>query len=355
MSCRNAWQLSLLVVVWVAAETIALPGCGSSSSPPNVADASLDGSISAGGPSAQDAGEVTSFCTGPATSAVIDDMSGSDISFAPPPCGTKGGWLTDILAPNTVTTPTGDTTVLSRCGSLCQSLYSPLPPGLPGTMAMVDGGALDTAADFDGGTPGAQAMCFAGQTPAGQYTGTGLVLGFAFSGPVPAGGPAWVIGSASGVTSVPAPALIDASQYTGIQFWLWVSPGTVADVNSGLAVQLVDKNQLLGGGMCDPNASGGKSCGATSAAVASSPAGVSQTAGPLYSSDGTKLAAFVGGWQLVLAPWSSFRSNPYWGGDNAKAVDPKALAALEFYVMQSALNGPALSFDFCVYQLSFYK
>jgi hypothetical protein len=57
----------------------------------------------------------------------------------------------------------------------------------------------------------------------------------------------------------------------------------------------------------------------------------------------------------VRVPWSSFTSHPWWGGDDETAVDPKTLAALELYVIQASPSGLALSFDFCVYQLSFYR
>ena len=56
-------------------------------------------------------------------------------------------------------------------------------------------------------------------------------------------------GSSSDGTTVPLPALIDVNLCNGIQFWLWASPDTVAEVYSNLAVSLIDKNELQGGGV----------------------------------------------------------------------------------------------------------
>jgi len=64
--------------------------------------------------------------------------------------------------------------------------------------------------------PGVQAMCVAGKTGTSQYDGAGMQLVLAGTGSVP--------------------ALIDASDYGGIEFWLWVSPDTAASVSSSLLV-----------------------------------------------------------------------------------------------------------------------
>ena len=57
----------------------------------------------------------------------------------------------------------------------------------------------------------------------------------------------------------------------------------------------------------------------------------------------------------MRAPWSSFLSNPYYGGGNEKSVDPTTLAFAQFVIQQDRANGAAIPFDFCVYGLKFYK
>ena len=318
-----------IVVGWVAAEVISslLVGCASSPRSPILADASADRpadtSISADATSASDASAAASLCTGPASGELIDDMSGSSISLRPPPCGTKGTWYAGSTG--TLTIPTVDRWTASNCGSDCQSLYSPLPAGFPG--ATPDAGVV----------PGAQAICVAGQTGTSQYDGAGMQLVLAWSGPVSDG---------------PPPALIDASDYAGIQFWLWVSPDTAASVGSGLFVGLFDKNETPGGGVCDVNASGANACGEANAAISSSMA-QSHGSGRLFADDGSKLNALSGGWQHLWAPWTSFTTNPYYGGANEAKVDPRTLAVVVFWVEQDSTSGPALPFDFCIYQLSF--
>jgi hypothetical protein len=66
------------------------------------------------------------------------------------------------------------------------------------------------------------------------------------------------------------------------------------------------------------------------------------------------LTSLAGGWQLIQAPWSSFTPNTYYGGANENVVDPSTLAFLQFLVQQDSSSGPAISFDFCVYQVAFY-
>src|SRR5208283_1093825 len=208
-----------VMVGWATAGMISnvlIGGCASSTSSHVVADANADRpadtSISVDATSASDASAAASFCTGPASGELIDDMSGSSISLTPPSCGTKGTWYAS--SNGTLTIPTVDPSIASNCGSDCQSLYSPLPAGFPG--ATGDAGVA----------PGGQAMCIAGQTGTAQYDGAGMDLVLAWSGAVPAGGS--YLSDAG--TMVPDPALIDASDYAGIQFWLWVSPDTAASV-----------------------------------------------------------------------------------------------------------------------------
>jgi hypothetical protein len=289
---------------------------------------------------AEDGGETVTFCTGPATEALIDDMSGSSISLTPPPCGTKGTWYAGSTG--TLTIPTVDPSIASNCGSDCQSLCSPLPAGFPGSVATGD----------DGGASGPQAMCVAGKTGTSQYDSAGMDLVLAWSSAVPAGGS--YLSDAG--TIVPAPALIDASDYAGIQFWLWVSPDTAAAVASSFEVALVDKNQLRGGGKCDPtDTTSIHACAGATAGVSFSVAAASEGTGPLFGADGSELTTLVGGWQLVRAPWSSFLANPYYGGANESVVDPKTLAFADFVVAQDRPSGPAIPFDFCIYGLTFYR
>jgi hypothetical protein len=344
-----------------------LPADSSSDQTPEDANQPADAGDSgqpADSSSAQDGGDAGSFCTGPVTEALIDDMTGSSISFTPPPCATPGAWTVGSGAPGFLTTPAGDAAVLENCGSLCGSLYSPLPSGFPGTVSAGDAGpavydaatydaASDSAEGGDGAPLGPQALCIAGQTSPEQFYAAGMSLEFAFSGSVPDGGPSSPT-EVSGFTTVPPPALIDASQYSGIQFWLWVSPDTATAVASSFEVQLFDENELPGGGKCDSSSTTAAACGAASADLSGSVASLSQGAGPLFDADGGVLTSLAGGWQLIQAPWSSFTPNTYYGGANENVVDPSTLAFLQFLVQQDSSSGPAISFDFCVYQVAFY-
>jgi hypothetical protein len=296
------------------------------------------------------------YCAGPATGALIDDMSGSNISLMPPSCGSPGNWTAWSLASGVITSPAGDPSVVSNCGSLCQSLYSPLPAGFPGTMASLDAAAVDSGT-VDGGASSLQAMCIAGQTGPQQYVWSGMTLTFAYSGTPPSRtGPAKISSRSFGFTTDPPPALIDASQYSGIEFWLWASPGTVTAMSAAFVVELIDRNQLPGGGVCNPNAtSGSMPCSGASAGISYSTAAASQGTGGLLGADGGELTALAPGWQLVRAPWSSFLSNPYYGGGNEKSVDPTTLAFAQFLIEQDSANDSTIPFDFCVYGLEFYK
>jgi hypothetical protein len=283
------------------------------------------------------------FCAGPASGALIDDMSGSRISLEPPPCGAKGSWYASTWpsdsSPGELTIPAGHPAFEASCGDLCQSLYSPLPAGFP----------FASPAGGDGGTPGPQAMCIAGHTGTAQYAGAGMVLELAFSGP----GPVVDLDASDGLASSSPPALIDASAYGGIEFWLWVSPSTAASVGSNLLVQAVDKNQIPLAGVCDEWDSGVKACAAASAGLSGSAASTPRNAGPLLAADGSDLGRLAEGWQRVQVPWSSFLPYSGWGGANEDVVDPRSLAYLGFILTHDSLGAPAVDFDFCVYQLSF--
>jgi hypothetical protein len=202
-----------------------------------------------------------------------------------------------------------------------------------------------------------QAMCVAGQTSPKQYSWSGMTLTFAYSGTGPSGTSPTKISSPSfGFTTDPPPALIDASQYSGIEFWLWASPDTAAAMPAGFVVELIDKNQLPGGGVCDPYAtSGGTPCSGASAGISFSAVAASQGTGGLLGADGGELTALVPGWQLVRAPWSSFVANAYYGGGNEKSVDPTTLVFAQFVIEQDSANEHAIPFDFCIHALRFYR
>jgi hypothetical protein len=281
------------------------------------------------------------FCTGPATEALIDDMSGAGIGLTPPTCGTKGAWT--AFSSLTMTTPTGQSgPLLGACGSLCGSFYSPLPSGFPGTDATVDAGLPP------------RAVCLAGRSN-GQphYMGAGATLELAFSSPAMMQPPAWRC-DLSGFSTDPPPALIDASQYSGIRFWLWVSPDTADAMGSSFEVNLFDRNELLGGGVCDSTSMKSTACGSANADISGSVAATAQGAGPLLGADGSAMTALAPGWQQIEAPWSSFRTVAGWGGANETVVDPKTLAFIQFQVQQQAADGGEIPFDFCIYALSFY-
>jgi hypothetical protein len=308
---------------------------------------------------------------------IIDDMTASTISFEPPSCGSKGTWFLGVAPAGTLTSPTGVTNWQSAetgtCGSLCESnYYSPLPSGFPGAVTSADAspdGAADAAqeeaalGDVSSGeaAPGdaspadaaaPHAMCIAGVTDVTQYANAGMLLEFAFTAPVQDGGP---IGPASTTspTSTPLPAMIDASQYTGIQFWLWVSPQTAAAVSDSILVDLFDMNSTDGFGICVPNA-GTTACGAGQAAISGSTAYTSQGAGVLLSSAGTPLTQLAGGWQLVKVPFANFVVNPFWGGANEVTVDPRTLTYLALFVAQDGSGTTPVTFDYCAYDISFY-
>jgi hypothetical protein len=269
-------------------------------------------------------------------------MTGSSISFTPPPCATKGGWFAS--SSDTLTTPTGDAGSVSSCGSFCQSLYSPLPTGFPGALPG-DGGAQP------------QAICMVGQTAAKQYSNAVASLVLAYSGTV-APGPS--------TTSWPTAALIDASQYSGVQFWLWVSTDTVDSLNAGFTTWAVDKWGTPGDvpdGGCDPKGTGATACSAAIAGVHGSTAAVSQGSGDLLGTDGGAPTALVAGWQQLRVPWANFKLNPYYGGGVEQSVDPTALDGLGFAVQQQATpdpdagdaGDPALPFNYCVTDVEFYQ
>ena len=146
----------------------------------------------------------------------------------------------------------------------------------------------------------------AGQTTTSQYDYAEMQLVLAWSGPVPKGG------YLSAAGPMPLPALIDASGYAGIQFWLWVSPDTAESVGPNMRVALVDKNQTHGGGVCDSTSTGVAACGNAAAVVTSSLA-QKLDSGRLFADGGSVLNALSGGWQHVWASMEQFHYGPQLG------------------------------------------
>ncbi len=256
------------------------------------------------------------ICRGAATEATIDDMTASTITFAPPSCATKGEWYTYAEGAGTITP--ADTAAF---------VYSALPDptGLPA-----------------GVTAGPMAACAMGSTDAVQYDHDDLGVQLANST------------LADGGTS--APALIDASAYAGVQFWLWTSASTASAISANFSVALGDQKETEIFGICNPNAPPSVpmqlGCGPAGAAVSGSAiATVIPTDGTLKGADGGD-ATIVAGWQLIQIPFVSFGINPYYGGGNETAVDPTVLSNLNFSIVNSA--AAAVAFDFCVYDVAFY-
>jgi hypothetical protein len=301
-------------------------GCGSST---GAVDAGALGTADATSSAAVDT-SLQDLCMGSASGALIDDMSGAGISLAPPPCGLPGAWYVgrggSATNLGTITKPAGDPDQLWQCGSICQSLYSPLPEGFPEP--------IPTGAD--GGATAPLAMCMAGQTGGTQYDWAAMLL---------------LLAAAN--SQYMMPGFIDASAYQGIEFWLWVSPATAASSSSYLRVEVADRNQTPGAGVCNALDTTATACGGASAGVAGSAVAADQGAGPLLASNGRALSALDAGWQHVRAPWSSFLTNPHYGFANEPALDPHTLAMFAFVIQQVTAGGAPVPFDFCVYRLGF--
>lgn len=231
-------------------------------------------------------------CAGAACSPLIDDMkeSATDIPFLPPACAGHGFWSAYVagLPAGTITTPSPSSPFA----------YSVLPQGPPP----------------DAGSSAASVgACLAGTTSSQQDGASGL-----FVVPAPT-----VFGDGG------LPALLNASPYQGIQFWLWqgmASPGpdfvAIAD----------DKAETSGWGVCDPTAAGPSSCGGAQ----------------------TVLTPHAG-WQLVQLPWTAFLPIANFGGANEASLDPTTLTAFRFQVEELAPDAASgVPFDFCILDVSFY-
>lgn len=231
-------------------------------------------------------------CAGAACSPLIDDMRGSatDIPFLPPACAEHGFWIAYATG-----TPAGTLTTPSPSSPF---EYTSLPAGPP-----PDAGS-------DAVSLGA---CLAGTTSIEQDSASVLTV-------VPAPS---VFGDGG------LPALINASPYQGIQFWLWLA---TASAGPDFIVVAEDMAETSGWGVCDPSAAGPTACSGA------------QT--PLTP---------VAGWQLVELPWTGFVPIPSSGGANETALDPTSLTEFQFEVEELATDaGAGTPFDFCILDLSFY-
>jgi hypothetical protein len=267
-------------------------------------------------PSSDGGGAALTICSGPATEATIDDMTAATITFTPPPCATKGEWVTiaDGYADGTGTI-TPSTTEAFTYSAL------PDPAGLPAGVVAVS-------------SP--KAACVKGSTNTTQYEGALMDVYLGHSTP------------ASDGTS--SPALIDASAYTGIQFWLWASASTASALSASFNPQLFDKNETLIFGICD-GLQGQSGCGGGRAAVSGSAIAAALYAGALKAPGGDN-AAISAGWQLIQVPFANFAINPYFGIGNETAVDPTMLTFVRFEVSNAA--AASVPFDYCVYDVAFY-
>jgi hypothetical protein len=220
---------------------------------------------------------------------LIDDMSGTSaehIPFVPPSCAANGSWYLAVGG-----TPAG----MIAPSTSSPFTYSTLPGGPPTQLPNATAGA-----------------CVSGVTSPEQFNGTdSMFVNLAGAGGVP--------------------ALIDASGYSGIEFYLWQD--STAVVPSGELYLLVDdKAETSGYGVCDGTYTGPTGCVGP---VATIPA--------------------QAGWQKVTLPWSGFASLPNTGSDNETALDPTTLTSLDFQVQQDAAGVTSgVPFHFCVLDLQFY-
>jgi formylglycine-generating enzyme required for sulfatase activity len=263
-------------------------------------DAALqfDGEAGAEGGAVCPGSVVQGECTGQACSAIIDDMSGpsaTQIPFQPPSCAGSGYWSVAVggSPAGTVTTPSPSSPFT----------YTTLPAGPPST----------------GPTAASVGACFAGTTTPQQYLTSLLHVVLAQS--------SVAVGDAGTL-----PALIDASAYQGVEFWLWEASDELIPA-SEFWVLAADKAETRGYGVCDSSATSGPN----------------ECVGPV------KTIAPQAGWQFVQVPWASFVSIPNTGSENETALDPTTLTGFAFQVQEQAADASVgVPFNFCVLELSFY-
>jgi len=231
-------------------------------------------------------------CAGAACLPLIDDMneSATDIPFLPPACAEHGFWMAYVTG-----LPTGAITTPSP---LSPFAYSALPQGPP----------LDA-----GSNTASVGACLAGTTSIQQDGASGLIV-------VPA---PTVFGDGG------LPALLNASPYQGIQFWLWQA---LASAGPDFVVVADDEAETSGWGVCDPTATGPTACGGAQTVL--TPAA---------------------GWQRLQLPWTGFLPVANFGGANESSLDPTTLTAFQFQVEEFATDAASgVQFDFCILDVSFY-
>jgi hypothetical protein len=228
--------------------------------------------------------------------------TGTGISLNPP-AGTvavRGSWFEYTAAGGTIGNPPNAPTATSPGFT-----YSPMPAGIPADAGVTTSG--------DGGSP--NAACITGATGTAPYSTEGMGFNLAVN-PNPDGGAG---------TAYP----INASCQTGIQFWAW--GGGDAGTQT-VIVQLPDKNETAGLGVCSPTGPGATACGGAINTI-----------------------TLTAGWQLVKIPFAMFADNPGYGGGNETMLDPTSLTQVQWQVQLNNPDGGAqVPFDFCVYDVAFY-
>jgi hypothetical protein len=174
-----------------------------------------------------------------------------------------------------------------------------------------------------------------GATGIAQYSTSGL--GFNFVQQVASVLPDGGAGSS-------APATLDASSHTGIQFWAW---GGSEIATQSIFVVLRDINQTFGFGAAGTPTASGKLCNGGTDGVGT---------GPTACGGDRTSQNIVPGWQLVSIPFTSFVPvSSYTSGNGETKIDPSTLTRLELQVQEPAASATAgVPYDLCVYGLSFY-
>ena len=142
----------------------------------------------------------------------------------------------------------------------------------------------------------------------------------------------------------PAPATLDASSHTGVQFWAW---GGSELATQSLFVVLRDINQTYGFGPAGTATATGMLCNGGSDGVGS---------GPTACGGDRASISIKPGWQLVNVPFKSF--NPiasYSSGNGETTIDPSTLTRFELQSQLATAGADAgTAYDLCVYGISFY-
>ena len=328
--------ITIVSATTLAWATVSCSTVSGNSPPPG----SSSGSSNGGGDAGDGGFQISCTATATGTSqALIDNQSaptGTRIAFSPTfmptICGMVGTWY-DYNSGSGATMGT-----IGPSDSMGRYVFSALPPGLPADagVPMTDSGATERGAEdsADGGADGsatsAKGACVNGVTGSALYNTSGL--GFNFTR---------VPGTDGGVGGSPIQAPVNASSYTGIQFWVW---GAADGGTQSVFLSLADINETQGFGspgtptrtgfLCDPANAGATACGATRASV-----------------------TFGAGWTLEQVAFRSLNPIPGYGSSNESSsmVDPSTLTWLQWQIQQVVDDaGAGVPFNFCIYGLSFY-